>query len=599
MKYSTSTKILVNGIEILYIDIPGVTTFDLAIGIRSGYRFANRDNPDLYELPHILEHMVFDGSRHYPDYDSLESAFTVGGGTWNGMTNPYLNLFPFHNRAKNAPSVIDAALDCVLFPKLTKQSFDEEMGVILSELEQGFGDFATNAADYAQQMITPDYATSTDIQVARLENVTLEAVKAYHKKYYTLKNMRIVIAADFKVCSKAAIEKQILKTTHDAKLGKQQPFPAFAVAPAKPDEVRSEQISKGVEETIASFQFFKEGELGLKLRSELQLFVFLASSMKSYSVNHVLRKKGLIYGLELETMQSQEGYNIELSISAGNDKFADVYAYTLGQLRDFAKNGITEKQFTAAKQEYIDSFEDAEASTDGIVGWYSLDFLMDEPVVTVTELQRVFAKITQKEMLTSVADLLQYDTLRAAVFSAKPIRAATVISVLTTEILKKGKVADEKLIEENAFGVSTVDFFYKKIVAIFIAVFVFVYASSLLTGIPDFADTLLAKVTQGVGIFPLISGPLLYSIFLASALFVYQGYQLRKSMMQMTSVLMLLTGTLVLLMLDPVESLFASPYLAVQIHAALSVSLPLLVWVVALVSYVRSRQPMKKGSGVK
>ena len=597
MKYSTATKTLQNGIEILYIDVPGVTTFDLAVGIRSGYRFANRDNAELYELPHILEHMVFDGSRHYADYDSLESAFTVGGGTWNGMTNPYLNLFPFHNRAKNALSVIDAALDCVLFPKLTEQSFDEEMGVILSELEQGFGDFASNAAAYAQQLITPDYATSTDIQVARLENITLDAVKAYHKKYYTLKNMRIVVATDFKACSKAAIEKQILKTTHDAKPGKQQPFPAFTVAPAKPDEVRSEQISKGVEETIASFQFFKEGELGLKLSSELQLFVFLASSMKSYSVNHVLRKKGLIYGLELETMQSQEGYNIELSISANNDKFADVYAYTLGQLRDFAKNGITEKQFIAAKQEYIDSFEDAEASTDGIVGWYSLDFLMDEPVATVAELQQVFAKITQKEMLASVAELLQYDTLRAAVFSAKPVRAATAISVLTTEILKKGKVVDEKLIEENAFGVSTIDFFYKKIVAIFIAVFVVVYASPLLTGIPNFADTFLAEVTQDVDTFSLIGTSLLYSIFLASALFVYQGYQLRKSIMQMTSVLALLTGALILLTLDPVESLLTSSQIAVQLHAALSVGLPLAVWVAAVVSYVRSQRSMKKGRG--
>lgn len=461
MKYTTATKTLSNGIEIMYLDIPGITTFDLAIGINSGYRLANNDNPDLYELPHILEHMVFDGSRNYPDYDSLEEVFTTGGGEWNGATNAYINLFPFHNRAKYAEALLDAALDCVFYPKLTKKSFHEEMDVIANELDQGYSDFAGNAGAMAQELIIPDFVTNTDMQVSRLQYITLEAVKKYHTKYYTPNNTRIIIAADFRAIKKTSIERQILKTTADAPVGKRYTYPAFTVADYEPDaiaeRVHGEQISKGIEETIANLQFYVTGEPDLKKQCELQLFTALVGGMKSYSVNHKLRKKGLIYDLNLDMMQSVEGYGLELSITARNDKFSEVSANILALLRDFVAEGITEKQFEAAKQEFIDGFDDAEASVDGIIGWYSMNFLLDDPFVTVKDRQQMFTKLTQAEMKQSVSALLRFDTLYAAIFSQNPSKAAKVVASLNTHILKEQKNVDDTFIKKQAITIGWIN----------------------------------------------------------------------------------------------------------------------------------------------
>ena len=50
MQHSLHTKTLSNGIDVLFIDIPGVNSFDFVVAFNSGYRFATVDNIDKYEI---------------------------------------------------------------------------------------------------------------------------------------------------------------------------------------------------------------------------------------------------------------------------------------------------------------------------------------------------------------------------------------------------------------------------------------------------------------------------------------------------------------------------------------------------------------------
>ena len=58
MKHSVEEITLKNGAKGLLIDIPGASVMATRIQFRAGMRYAK--NPEVYEIPHIVEHLAFE-----------------------------------------------------------------------------------------------------------------------------------------------------------------------------------------------------------------------------------------------------------------------------------------------------------------------------------------------------------------------------------------------------------------------------------------------------------------------------------------------------------------------------------------------------------
>lgn len=59
MRHSIQTMIH-DGAPVYQIDLPGSEMFYFHIYVKSGYLFVENDN--FYELPHVLEHCLFEGN---------------------------------------------------------------------------------------------------------------------------------------------------------------------------------------------------------------------------------------------------------------------------------------------------------------------------------------------------------------------------------------------------------------------------------------------------------------------------------------------------------------------------------------------------------
>lgn len=570
MKNTTTEKKLANGITLLYIDIPGVSSFDLAIAFNSGYRFASCDNIEKYELPHMLEHMVFDGSRAYRSNDELQAVFSNGGGESNGFTTPYHNVFAFHNRARNAQDIIRAALDMVYHPTLSEQSFMDERQVIENEVQESMGDFAGNASLYTLQQIIPDFPTSCDTQLARLPNVTYEDIAPYHQKYYTTANATIVIAADFHVIKKSDLEKTIIQGTKNVRKGKRHSFPKFEVTQANPTSVAGIPTHKSLADTIACTMFAKKGAAKRKNMLALSLFSTIASGMKSYSVNYKLRKQGLIYGMDLSAFESFETYGFELNITANNQKFSSVYAYTLAGIRDLAKTGITKNQFESARRDFAEGFEDSNASTDAIIGWYFQDYLVDGTLLSPDDYAQMALAITQDEMLKQVAQVFRYDNMYHSVFSSKPIRASSSMELLTKQVLKNNKQVTEELIEQNSLPMARTDTRYSVTLRSLLAVLVVLFVLPFI--VPFSEGTLSNVLWQNFGIHWSVVIAL-YIAVLAVLPSVIGGNSLRALNLQMILFLIIIVIVPLLVGGDAPKKAFSSGDAFVLVHLWLFVFL--------------------------
>lgn len=457
MKHAVSEKTLANGINILYIDVPGTETFDVSIAFNAGYRRATKDDASMYEVPHLLEHMAFDGSKKFRTGDELQDIFTAGGGGWNGMTTPYFVTYVFHNRLRNAARLLEAAVDMAFYPQLTEASFKEELSVIENELRSSMNDFALNADQYTQQQILPELLVSTDMQLGRLGNVTYDAVKKFHRTYFVPANATMLIATDLSKLKKSTIEKDIMQYTDGLKRGKRYPFPTFKVGTAQPARAAAVPLNKHIEETVISVSFAKKGRMTRQQSVAMRMFATLATNMKSYSATYRLRKMGLVYGLDFSFSESVESYGFDFLLSMSLNKVNEVYAYAISMIRDLARQGVTKQQFENAKQDLIDSFEDYQSSVGELIDWYWPAYMTEGTLLTVEDYKSYAKELTQEDVLQTARDILQYDFMYQTVFSAKPYRAATTIELLGREIIQNNMIVDARSIELHSLPVGSSD----------------------------------------------------------------------------------------------------------------------------------------------
>jgi predicted Zn-dependent peptidase len=449
MKHATHESTLDNGIKLLVIDVSDSNHFNLVIAMNSGYRQATLEDIEQYEVPHLLEHMVFDGSASYPSQEALNDIFSISGGSYNGTTTPYHNMFMFNNKVKNATTILPAALDMVFHPLLKEESFNEEIRVVENELSEYMGDFALNADQHTQQQIIPSLPVSTDTQLTRLQAVTYQATASYHKKYYGTANTTIIVSCDTKKLSHRKIETLIVKATNAAPKLLRYELPTFNFVEKTDHLTQFIEIGKSIDQSIASIQYVVSGKASDKLLQALSLFASIASGMNSNSVNYKLRKMGLVYGMSLELSASIESYGIELSVQSDNDKFFDIFSYTIGLTRDLIENGIPETVFQKLKSEYIEQFDDAVSTSDGIMSWYLGDYLMTESLLRPDDYKKIVSAVSQKGMLAAAGKLVSYDNQFATVFSAKGIRVASGMDTLSKSILADNEIVDAVLITNS------------------------------------------------------------------------------------------------------------------------------------------------------
>ncbi|MCS6773584.1 MAG: insulinase family protein, partial [Thermoflexales bacterium] len=166
-------------------------------------------------LPHILEHSVLCGSRKYP----LKEPFIELA---KGSLNTFLNAFTYPDRTvypvasqnlKDFYNLIDVYLDAVFYPNLTRWTLMQEgwhyeledksqplqfRGVVFNEMKGAYSSPENVLGRVIQQTLMPDtpYGVDSGGDPLVIPNLTHEALRAFHARYYHPSNARILFYGD-------------------------------------------------------------------------------------------------------------------------------------------------------------------------------------------------------------------------------------------------------------------------------------------------------------------------------------------------------------------------------------------------------------------
>ncbi len=146
-------------------------------------------------MAHLLEHLVFKGTPNHPDIpqELTEHGARPNGSTWYDRTNYYET---FSATEENLRWALDMEADRMVNSFIAAKDLESEMTVVRNEFEAG----ENNPSGVLMERVLStaylwhNYGKSTIGARADLENVPIERLQAFYRRYYQPDNAYLVVA---------------------------------------------------------------------------------------------------------------------------------------------------------------------------------------------------------------------------------------------------------------------------------------------------------------------------------------------------------------------------------------------------------------------
>lgn len=185
-----------NGLRVLLFPDNSKQTFTLNVTYLVGSKHENYGETG---MAHLLEHLVFKGTPKYPF--NIMKELEDRGGNFNGTTSlDRTNYFEILTATdENLKWAIEMEADRMVNSFIAKKDLDSEMTVVRNEYESGenspIGVLFKKLSGAAYQWHS--YGKSTIGERSDIENVSIERLQAFYKKYYQPDNAVVVLAGKF------------------------------------------------------------------------------------------------------------------------------------------------------------------------------------------------------------------------------------------------------------------------------------------------------------------------------------------------------------------------------------------------------------------
>ncbi len=194
---------LPNGLHVLTLPDASKPTTTVNLTIRVGSRMENYGETG---MAHLLEHLMFKGTPHFPD---PKKTMSDRGLSWNGTTSDDRTNY-FASMAENADN-LDVYLhwlsEALTSSFIAKKDLDSEMTVVRNEMERGENDPGTVLFQNvrAAAFHWHNYANSTIGARSDVENVDIKRLQAFYREYYQPDNAVLIVAGKFDEAKTLAI----------------------------------------------------------------------------------------------------------------------------------------------------------------------------------------------------------------------------------------------------------------------------------------------------------------------------------------------------------------------------------------------------------
>ena len=352
-------------------------------------------------MAHLLEHLVFKGTPDHPDIpqELTERGALPNGTTWLDRTN-YFETFPASS--ENLEWALDLESDRMVNSFISAEDLESEMTVVRNEWESGENSpfrvllQRMNSVAY----LWHNYGNSTIGARADLENVPIERLQAFYRKYYQPDNAQLVIAGQFDTEEALAlVAEKFGAIPRPDRTGEMRIYPTYTVEPVQDGERMITLRRTGDAKLVAHLYHVPAGYH--EDFAPIDLLAWILGDEPSGRLYQALVEPGLAASISAQAGQNREpGTLTTMAVLRDDGSEQAVAAAMADALQDVLTSPVTGEEVERARQARLASmerlFNDSRAvalqlSEWGAMGDWRLFFVHRDRLreVTAEDVQRV------------------------------------------------------------------------------------------------------------------------------------------------------------------------------------------------------------------
>jgi len=184
-----------NGLQVLLFPDESKDTTTVNITYRVGSKHENYGETG---MAHLLEHLMFKSSKKHPNISKAlaDRGAKTNGTTWLERTNYYET---FKASEDNLDWALSMEADRMVNADIAKKDLDSEMTVVRSEFERGENSPSRVLLQhvYSSAFTWHNYGNATIGARSDIENVKIDNLRAFYRKYYQPDNATLIVAGKF------------------------------------------------------------------------------------------------------------------------------------------------------------------------------------------------------------------------------------------------------------------------------------------------------------------------------------------------------------------------------------------------------------------
>ena len=404
-------------------------------------------------MAHLLEHLVFKGTPNHPDIpqELTERGAQPNGTTWLDRTN-YFETFPASS--ENLEWALDLEADRMVNSFISAEDLESEMTVVRNEWEAGenspFNVLYNRMNSVAY--LWHNYGNSTIGARADLENVPIERLQAFYRKYYQPDNAQLVVAGQFDVDEALAlVVEKFGALPRPDRSGDNVIYPTYTAEPAQDGERTVTLRRAGDAQLVAHLYHVPAGHH--EDFAALDILSWVLGDEPSGRLYEALVEPGLAASIFAQASQLREPGNLMTFAVVRDEGSATEVADAMAQtIQDVLTSPVTGEEVERARQarlaaierRFNDSREIAlDLSEWGAMGDWRLFFVHRDRLkeVTAEDVQRV-ALAYLKPSNRTVGVFVPDDQPDRAEIPAAPDVASVVEGYEGAEAVAEGEAFD-------------------------------------------------------------------------------------------------------------------------------------------------------------
>ncbi len=406
--------ILSNGLTVIRVPMAGVKSLTVLALVKVGSRY---EADPVNGISHFLEHMVFKGTKNYPQAADVAGAVDAIGAEFNAFTSKEYTGYYVKSASKDVELALDVVSDMLLTPKLREDDIEREKGVIIEELNMYQDTPMRHIGDVFENMFFAGTRLGREI-IGTKETVRAIAqadFKAHLKNWYGLHNMVLMIVGDDSVAGKDKVLAQATQAfSKDTAARATKTTHHFTGNPISDERFALEYKKTEQAHFVLAFPGIKRSSPD---RFALNvLATLLGGNMSSRLFTEVREKRGLCYYVRSDVDYYHETGMFGAAAGVDPSRVEEAISVTKSEftaLIDGSKPA-TAQELQKAKDYSIGHLILGMEDSESVAQAYGMRQLLEGEIVMIDEVIKRLNAVTLDDVNRLAKQLIQSDQVRFA-----------------------------------------------------------------------------------------------------------------------------------------------------------------------------------------